>query len=495
MSDINLKRIPSQIIKLAHQFTKIQSQVGVFLVGGAVRDLLLKRSTKDYDLVVSKLNRHQLELFLKKHGKTILVGKKFGVYKFIPSSWSTEPIDIALPRLDHSLGSGRYRDFTIKTSSKLSIKEDLTRRDFTINALALNLLTGDIIDVVGGLSDLKKKIIRTVGQPQLRFQEDFSRPLRALRFSLQLGFTIENETWQTLQKMCAKSLLAKHKNVFILPREIIAREFIKSLKTNAAQTLTLWDKAGVVKVLLPEVYALHQTPQAKKFHSEGNVFKHTVLALTSWEGKLWKKLFPQIIPTNSVILATILHDIGKPLTLQTPSSHGVKIIRTPEHDIKGASLVPKIIDRLKLTSFVDETGDKIEPELVEWLVAKHMLLVHGQVAEFRPGTLYRYFFAKPIWGQGLQQIIFADSFATKPADGRILIDRLLTLRKRLKQLAKFLNKKGELELLLNGNQLMKEFRLTPGPKVGQLLKILTEAQLSNKVKTKNEALKYLTKYL
>ncbi len=495
MAKISLKKIPNKILKLAHQLKKSQVGVGIFLVGGAVRDLLINRPTKDYDLVVSKITNQRLESFLKKHGKTVLVGKKFGVYKFTPPSWPTKPIDIALPRLDHSWGSGRYRDFTIKTSSQLSIKEDLTRRDFTINALALDLLSGEIIDIVGGLKDLDKKIIRTVGLPTIRFQEDFSRLLRALRFSLQLNFTIENKTWRVLQKMCAKSLLAKDKNAFILPREIIAREFIKSLKANAAKSLILWDKASAIKTLLPEVYALHNTPQAKKFHSEGDVFKHTVLALTSWESRLWKKLFPKITPSISVILATILHDIGKPLTLQTPTSHKVKIIRTPEHDIKGALLVPKIIERLKLTSFVDTTGDKVEPELVEWLVAKHMLLVHGKVAEFRPGTLYRYFFAKPTWGQALQQIIFADSFATKPADGRVLIDRLLALRKRLKQLARLLTNKGELKLLLNGNQLMKELKLSPGPKVGHLLKILTEAQLSKKIKTENEAIAYLKKYL
>ncbi len=495
MVRINKNQLPLLIKRLAKSLKQQYPRIKIYLVGGAVRDLLLKRPTKDYDLVVSGLGHQLLEKSLKKLGKVALVGKKFGVYKLMPANWSGEALDITLPRLDHALGTGRYRDFAIKTSTQLSIKEDLTRRDFTINALAWDLLSGEIIDLVGGLNDLNKKIIRTVGQPHLRFTEDFSRLLRALRFSLQLGFTIEKQTWHVLQKMCSVSLLAKDKTGFILPRELIAREFVKSLKTDAKKALILWDKAGAIKVLLPEVYILHKTPQAKKFHSEGNVFKHTVLALTSWESKLWKKLFIQTKPSISVILAIILHDIGKPLTLQTPLSHGVRIIRTPEHDIRGALLVPKIIEQLKLTSFVDESGDKVDSELVKWLVAKHMLLVHGKVAEFRPGTLYRYFFAKLSWGQALQQIIFADSFATKPADGRILMDRLLALRKRLKQLARLLTNRGKLKLLLDGNQIMKLLNLKSGPQIGWLLKQLTEAQLAKKITTKKQALTFLKKLI
>ncbi|MFH1866556.1 MAG: CCA tRNA nucleotidyltransferase [Patescibacteria group bacterium] len=492
---ITKNNLPIIIKKLTNRLNHAYPTARLYLVGGAVRDLLLGRVTKDYDLVISGLTKVKLEKFLKGQGKVALVGKTFGVYKFTPRGWPNEAIDVALPRTDHAWGTGRYRDFTVKTASNLSINEDLERRDFTINAIALDLTSYQIIDPTKGQKDLKNKIIRTVGAPRLRFQEDYSRLLRALRFACQLNFKIESRTLMAIKKMASKSVVAKTKDSWVIPREIVAREWLKSLQNNPSQALKLWDQINIIKVLLPEVYAMHGVPQYKEFHSEGDVFEHTLLALKIFSSREWRQFFPKQKPSLSVLLAILLHDIGKPLTVQTPEIHGVKWIRTPEHDIKGAALVSDIISRLKLTSFLDSAGDKIEPELVEWLVAKHMLLVHGKVAEFKPSTLYRYFYQKALWGISLQQVILADSWATNPADGRKLFDRLRALRKRLKQLKPLLSKKGELKLLVDGNQIMKLFKLKSGPIIGKLLKSLTEAQLAKKVKTKIEAISFLKKQL
>ncbi|MFH1112075.1 MAG: CCA tRNA nucleotidyltransferase [Patescibacteria group bacterium] len=491
MAVFNKNLIPLIIKHLAARLKTKYPQANIYLVGGAVRDILLKRLTKDYDLVAAGINGKQLEKFLKAQGKVVLVGKKFGVYKLTPPNWSGESIDIALPRLDHALGTGRYRDVKIKTSSQVSIEQDLKRRDFTINAVAFDLEKNTIVDPVSGQTDLKNKIIRTVGTPKLRFQEDYSRLLRAIRFACQLNFSLESKTKQAIWKLLAQAVLAKHKNNWIIPREIIAREFLKAFKTNPPLAFELWDKTGFFKSVLPEVWAMHKIPQAKEFHSEGDVFEHTLLALKAFASRQWQIFFPKQSPSLAVILATVLHDIGKPLTLQTPAKHHVKRIMTPEHDNKGAALVSNIIARLKLTSYVDTAGDKIEADLVEWLVAKHMLLVHGHPAEFKPGTLYRYFYKNQYWGTALQQVIFADSWATQPADGRKLFDRLRVLRKRLKQLKPLLTKNGELKLLLDGNQIMKLLNLKSGPQIGQLLKNLTEAQLSKKVTTIKQAITFL----
>lgn len=495
MEKIIRKAVPTIIKQLITKLNHQHKGVRVYLVGGAVRDILLKRPTKDFDLVVTGINGHNLENWLKQQGKVILVGKTFGVYKFIPKKWPHEPIDIALPRLDHSFQSGRYRDVKISTSSKLNIEQDLTRRDFTINALALSLDTYQLIDVSNGQKDLKGGIIRTVGVSKLRFQEDYSRLLRGLRFALQLNFKFESKTWQAVKTAAPKAANGKLNKQWLVPREVIAREFLKSLSVNPSAAIKLWDKAGLIKLLLPEVNQMKNTPQAKVWHSEGDVFKHTVLALKSFTSKEWRKFFSKQPPTLSVIMGVLLHDIGKPLTLQTPNTHQVKHIATPNHDTVGAKLVPKIITRLKLTSFVTQTNDKIDADLVEWLVAKHLLLVHGKVAEFKPSTLYKYFYQRPEWGLGLQQVIFADSWATHPADGHKLFDRLQALRQRIKNLQPLLSQKGELKLLLDGNQIMKLLKLKPGPEVGRILKILTEAQLTGQISTTSDAKKLILRLL
>ncbi|MFA4937410.1 MAG: hypothetical protein WC575_03960 [Patescibacteria group bacterium] len=495
MATFNKNQLPPLIKRLTNGLKSQHPQANIYLVGGAVRDILLKRPTKDYDLVVAGISGRQLEKSLQKMGKVVLVGKKFGVYKFTPPNWQGEALDIALPRLDHAFGTGRYRDVKIKTSSQVTIEQDLKRRDFTINSMAFDLVNNIIIDLVSGQKDLNNKIIRTVGTPGLRFQEDYSRLLRAIRFSCQLNFSIEPKTKQVIWQLLTKAVLAKQASNWVIPREIIAREFLKSLKFNPPLAFELWDKTGFFKSLIPEIWAIHKIPQAKEFHSEGNVYEHTLLALKAFTSQRWQSFFPKQSPGLNVLLATVLHDIGKPLTLQTPKSHGVKIIKTPEHDIKGAELIPNIISRLKLTSYVEATGNKIDPDLVEWLVAKHMLLVHGHPSEFKPGTLYRYFYKNQAWGLALQQVIFADSWATLPADGRKLFDRIIILRKRLKQLKSLLTKKGELKLLLDGNQIMKSLKLKPGPQIGLLLKKLTEAQLSKKVATPKQALIFLKKLI
>ncbi len=484
--------LPPTVKLITDRFKKMPG-VNIYLVGGAVRDWLLKKNTNDFDLVISGLPLKKLENELKKIGKVIYVGKTFGVYKLIANGQS-EAIDIALPRLDHSLNTGRYRDVRIKTDYKLNIDQDLKRRDFTINALAINLKTKEIIDLNNGQKHLQAGILSTVESPLARFQEDYSRILRALRFSIQLGFKIENKTWLAIKKLSKKAVTEKMGSEFKLPREAIAKEFLKSLFINPVGTIQLWDKAGILETLFPEITVLKKTPQAKIFHSEGNVYKHTLLALSAAQSKEWKKFFGKTGPSISVILALLFHDIGKAKTMKWVFKHRQKIISTPDHDNQGALMAKKIMSELKLTSFGDKPY-KIDADLVEWLVAKHMLLVHGQISNFKPSTIYKYFLAQPDWGLALQQVIFCDSWATRPSDGRVLFDRLIELRKKIKSLVPLLNKKGELTLLLNGSELIKIFNLLPGPKVGELLKTLSDGQLSGKVKTKQQAVLYLKKQL
>lgn len=478
--------IPLQLRVLAKHLNK-ELGVLVYLVGGAVRDLFLNRPTKDYDLVVAGVEAKILEKWLSDHGQVNLVGKFFGVYKWQPAGWAGEAIDVALPRTEHvAVGSGQYRDFKVQTDPNLPIEQDLLRRDFTINALALDLINDHLVDPAGGVVDIRYKTIRTVGRPTIRFKEDLSRTLRALRFACQLGFKIENKTLQAIKSLSQKCALGQKGGEWLVPREIVARELLKSLAANSAQAVDLLDETGFIKRLLPEVYNLKGVPQPPQFHSEGDVWQHTKMALEALTAPEWRQFFGQAQPSLNVVVATLLHDIGKPLTLKTPSKNKVDRIRTDGHDIAGAELALEICQRLKLSSYVDAKAGQIKAETVAWLVKNHLLLAHGQPQVFKPHTIYRYFLQEPVRGQELQQVIFADMHATRPQDGHSLLPKLKELQKIINQVQKKLTA-GKLKLLLTGEEIMTAFQLSPGPKVGQLLKRLEEAQLAGLVKTKRQA--------
>jgi len=491
-----IEKLPPALISIGNDLITALPNCEVYLVGGAVRDLLLERNTKDYDLVVRQVDVKKLEDYLANKGKVNLVGKTFGVFKWQPENWTEEPIDVALPRTEHILsGTGEYRDFAVQSDSNLAIEEDLERRDFTINAIALNLANGELIDPNNGQIDLKNKTIRAVGEPTVRFNEDLSRTWRGLRLACQLNFTIENQTWEGIKLLSRQASSGKNENGdWLVPREIIAREFLKTLIANPVQCIELMDETEFLNQLLPEVVAMKQAPQHPEFHSEGNTFEHTKLALAAFGTKTWQEFFGNTKPSLNVVLGTLLHDIGKPLTLKTPEEHGVDRIRTDNHDIEGAKLIPGICERLKLTSYVDAEAGQIDPSLVAWITEKHLLLVHGKPDILKPATIYRYFLKNEINGLALQQLIFVDSHATITTDGRILTDNLKRLRERIVEIVSTLPT-GKLNLLLNGNDLITTFKLNPGPQIGELLKNLEEAQLENKIKTKEEAIEYLRKIL
>ncbi|MFA6588338.1 MAG: hypothetical protein WCT08_04680 [Patescibacteria group bacterium] len=194
-NNINLK----SIIKIQSVLPKTTE---VFLVGGAVRDILLKRKVKDWDLVVRKVPLGQLKALLSKVGKVNVKGEKWGV---LTIEIGRQLIDVALPRQEKSKGTGKYFDFDIKAKPNLPIKTDLKRRDFTINALAWDFKKAKLVDPFGGVEALHKKIIATVGNPNVRFIEDHSRILRALRLATKLNFQIEPKTWVAMVKIIKTS--------------------------------------------------------------------------------------------------------------------------------------------------------------------------------------------------------------------------------------------------------------------------------------------------
>ncbi|OGY45343.1 MAG: hypothetical protein A2729_00715 [Candidatus Buchananbacteria bacterium RIFCSPHIGHO2_01_FULL_39_14] len=486
----------------AKQLARRYPKAEIFLVGGAVRDLMLDRPTKDFDFVIREVNKNDLENFLKKFGKVDLVGKRFGVFKFKPRGWTGEEIDIALPRTEHSLNfSGAYRDFKIQSKANLKIEDDLSRRDFTINAMAIkisqistpkahppraeNLKSQNyLVDPFGGLNDLNKKIIRTVGKPELRFKEDYSRMLRAIRFACQLNFQIESKTWQVIKKQI-KNLNKKIADERVVAYEIIAKELTRAFSANPVLALELLNKSGAIKNLFPELLKMKNCPQPKNWHSEGDVWTHTILALTKLNSTALIKEFDKKIPSAEVIWSLIFHDLGKPFTI----THEDRI-RFSGHEIVSVKKFREISEQLKLAS----TG--LNVDVVEKIIAKHMILAGNTVSEMKDTTIEKYFFNPNFPGTELLMAIYADILATVPPNGQPDFSNYKKLKNRINKIKKTTRAKNVLpKPLVDGNDLMKTFKLTASPKIGKLLGLLREAQLRGKVKSKTAGLKYIKKYL
>jgi len=482
------------ILDFAKKLVKKFPRAEVHLVGGAIRDALLGLpDEQDYDFVVRKVKAKDLEKFLAKEGKVFLVGKHFGVFKFLPKKIKVKiPLDIALPRKEHALGTGGYRDFEIQSNPNLVINEDLSRRDFTINALALKISDSQLIDEFNGLNDLKNRIIKTVGNPEERFKEDYSRMLRALRFACQLDFKIEEKTWPAIKKLIPK-LNSKIRGERIISYEVIAKEFLKAFYFNPLKAFDLYNQSGAFKILIPEILKMKGCPQPKNYHSEGDVWVHTKLCLQILNSAKFKKQFKMEGPNIELILGIIFHDLGKPYTIKTPEKNGTDRIRFNEHDLIGADLTRKICQRLKLSS-ADEF--KIDPERLAWLVKSHLLLLHGHVEEMKNSTIEKYFFNPKFNGQNLLKLAFVDGLASVPAKGESDLTNFYKMIKRIKDLQTMSKEKERLpKSILDGHQIMKKFNLKPGPQIGELLKILREEQLAKRVRNKKEGFEFLKKYL
>jgi len=430
----------------------------IYLVGGLVRDYIIGRpELVDYDFVVRNVSAQKIREFLEPRGWVDLVGRDFGVYKFKPKdSQLTEAIDIALPRTDFSTGGGGYRDFAVQTDPKLPLAEDLSRRDFTINAMALDMRTGQLIDPFQGLVDVRKKIIKTVGQPKDRFREDYSRILRGVRFAAQLGFKVESATWQSicrLSKMLVATKMTGAGKVLIVPKETLAQEFTKSLKADPLQTIDLYDASGILRHVFPEIEDMKEVEQPPEFHAEGDVFAHTRLSL-------------RLITTDVSLqlrLALLFHDVGKPPTQKTPEKDGVDRIRFDGHNDEGAELTRHICRRLRLSNRLTER--------VTWLVRNHMLFIAGDVEDMRSATIKKYFIDDVQLGDDLLELYRIDIEASdNPQQKEFLVRQ----REVVEYIAQVRAAFAEAEVktfrhVISGQDVMKEFGLESGPDVGKYL--------------------------
>lgn len=459
---------------------RILTRGNIYLVGGTVRDLLLKRSTKDIDVLVTGMPLTTIQKSLARHGTVVLVGERFGVLKFRPRGIQLQ-LDIALPRSEYSLHTGGYRDFSFRSNPALPVEEDLKRRDFTVNAMACDIRSRVLIDPFGGKSDLQRRVLRTVGVPRERFGEDYSRLLRLLRFSVQLGFSVEQKTAAAARQLMPR-LIAKRKGAFIVPREVLAEQVVKTFLADPVSAFDMFDRYGVFRVLLPEVEALRGCDHGKRYHHEGNVFRHTRLAMERLHSAAFRHAFSGTTPSALVIFGALFHDIGKPRCRTVTVKKRRRRVHFYGHEKVGAALAATICERLKLTSY----NGLMPCDDLAWLVRNHLIGIEQNVAAMRATTLAKYFSGER--GAALLQVHWVDRAATIGANGKPAMLPFRTLRRRLNRL--LTERRGILEEpvpLVSGHDVMRWCKLSAGPKVGMVLARIREAQFTKRVTTKQSA--------
>lgn len=293
----------------------------VYFVGGFVRDQLLGRNTKDIDLEVHGLSPDQLEPILDFFGERLAIGESFGIYTLKGTG-----LDIALPRKETNRGHG-HRDFSVFVDPFLGEKEAARRRDFTVNALMEDVLTGEILDFFGGRNDLSQKILRHVDEKT--FPEDPLRVLRAAQFAARFGFSVDEATLS----------LGRGVDLRSLPKERVFAELKKALLGSPKpsvffETLRKMDQ---LSVWFPELSALIGVPQNPVFHAEGDVWNHTMLVLNA--AVSYKDA---VLDPLDFLLSALTHDLGKAVT--TEEINGV--LHAYEHKTKGLPLVHAFLSRL-----------------------------------------------------------------------------------------------------------------------------------------------------
>ncbi len=406
--------------------------------GGCVRDILLKRTPLDYDIATSARPFEVEKLFKY----TVAVGKAFGVIRVRLDKYETE---VATFRVE-----GRYLDGRHPSSIQFtSAQEDAKRRDFTINGLFYDPIYHTVLDFVNGQPDLKHRLLRAIGDPVKRFDEDHLRLLRCIRFVAQLDFKIEAKTWQAIIAMASR--------IRSVSAERIRDELNKLLLAPyAAKALHLLSRSGLMHWVLPEIEVMRGVPQPRTFHPEGDVFRHTLCVI-----KNLRK------PTLHVAWAALLHDVGKPPTFEKSLVRARVRIRFPEHAHVGAKMADKILQRLRFSN--------TDRRAIVEMVANHMTF--KDVKAMRLSTLKR-FLARPTFKEELV-LHRADCQASHGKLGNILFLK----RKRQKLSIKEIRPPR----LVTGNDLIS-FGLKPGPLFGQILKAIEEAQLEGHVQTRKEAL-------
>ncbi|HSH56229.1 MAG TPA: HD domain-containing protein, partial [Candidatus Limnocylindrales bacterium] len=340
-------------VQLTIEIAEAVKAVGglALVVGGYPRDIVMherlgkRLETKDVDLEVYGLQLEQLQNIIAPIHHINAVGASFGVLK-------VSTLDVSLPRKDSKTGAG-HRGFEIVADPTLSHAEAARRRDFTINTLALNPLTGELFDEHHGTQDIERQMLRMVDPDT--FGDDPLRSLRAMQFVGRFGFHIDTETLQAAQGL----------NLRELSKERVGEEWLKLLlkSEQPSRGLAAALELGVIEQLHPELLALVDTPQEPEWHPEGSVWNHTLMAIDVVADIIRREGLGRD-EAMTVMLGALCHDLGKPLTTALDSETGR--IRSHEHAKAGVPLAHAFMQTLCVPIKIQQK--------VEHIVFDHMFL-------------------------------------------------------------------------------------------------------------------------
>src|SRR3989339_135027 len=476
------------ISKLFEQLPELQ----LYLVGGMVRDMITDYPiTKDYDFVARGVPMKTLVTELQRHGTLSYVGKNFGVIKFVPeNSPRPDPIDIALPRTELPQGTGGYRDVKIASNHKLLIEDDLARRDLTINAMAWDIRNQSLIDPFNGQKDLADKQIRAVGKPEQRFQEDYSRMLRAIRFACKLDFEIEEKTFQAIKKLMPhindqkkvrlidtlerqsdmatdEQLIGKLKQKlkeqkitnqeetrleYLVARETVGSELLKSLEANPRKAISLFENCLAIDRLLPEVLEMKGCKQPTEFHAEGDVWQHTMLLLEKIESAEFQEYFSGETISGEYVL--------------------------------GAEIVDQVCERFKFA--------ESQRELLRFMIKNNMLAMSAKnIFDIRTNKFSERFIDSP-YSRELLMLLFLDCASSLRSDGSVSMDNFADTVQRIKQIKEI--RMSQPDVIISGKKLLQTLGLKKGgPLMWYVTQIIKELADQGKINSEDGAINFVEK--
>ena len=429
-----------------------------YFAGGCVRDILLNRGPADYDVATDATPQRVMQVF----PQTYAVGEQFGVVLVPPaeddevtiarqSERSKQAVEVATFRADVGYSDGRHPDEVRFTKDP---QEDAQRRDFTINGMMLDPATNEILDFVGGQDDLKKGIIRAIGDPNRRFEEDKLRMLRAVRFAARFNYQIDPATLNAIQNLAPK--------IHQVSAERMREELTKMLtEGQARRAFELLDQTKLLREVLPEVAAMKGVAQPPQYHPEGDVFIHTLLLL--------EQLHPDSNSnTISKTLAwgALLHDVGKPPTFRIAPDR----IRFDGHVDVGVKMAAEILRRLRFSNH--------ETDQILALVDNHMRF--GDVQRMKQSTLKKF----------LRLPAFDEHLELHRIDCLSSHGQLSTYEYAQQQLHSMPPEAIRPAPLITGRDLI-EAGYKPGPRFKEVLGAVEDAQLEGRLLSREEAMEFV----
>ncbi len=433
-----------------------------YAVGGIVRDFIITKKfneVAEWDFCTNAKPEEVIEIFKKEKVKVIPTGVKHGTVTVV---YNGKNYEITTYRSEGNYSDSRHPDNVEFLSN---IKEDLSRRDFTINAMALDIVSGEFIDLFGGVEDIKNKLIKTVGNPNDRFKEDALRLMRACRFAAKLEFKIEENTLEAIK--------TNAHNIKNVSYERIRDEIIKIMLAKKPSIGVEYMRiTGLLEIVLPELLQGYGVTQ--NIYHKYDVYYHNLMTCDLIQKFLENETDPKRV--YRLKIGALLHDIAKPLSKNTIIENGIEMSTFHNHEIIGAGMTRKILKRLRFSN-----------EDIDWIsrLVRHHMFYYTD--EWTDAAVRRF-----IRNVGLDLI--PDLFILREADrlgsGK-RSQNSLSLEKLSKRIQKIIEEQNAIslkDLKVNGYDIMGHLNISPGPKVGKILNSLLQIVIDDPSKNEKEIL-------